>query len=166
MAAASRERMRSQGIRLLTLADDRDPERYRKLWRMSNEAERDVPTTVPHVEPPFESFAAALRNPGLREDRIWMARVGDDVVGVSMLEYPPKRGIVQTDWTGTARSVRGKGVARALKCETVMQAIALGVDRVRTDNDSQNRPILHINETMGYRIVGEMVQSIKELPES
>jgi len=32
-----------------------------------------------------------------------------------------------------------------------MQAIALGVDKVRTDNDSQNAPILHINDTMGYR---------------
>ena len=41
-------------------------------------------------------------------------------------------------------------MARALKCETLVQAIALGVDRVRTDNDSANTPILHINETMGY----------------
>jgi hypothetical protein len=62
--------------------------------------------------------------------------------------------------------VRGKGVARALKCETVMQAIDLGIDRVRTDNDSQNAPILHINASMGYRIVGEMIQFIKELTRS
>lgn len=163
MTAASRARMREQGIRILTLAQDEDPEKYRKLWRMSGEAELDVPTTVPHTIPPFEAFAASLRNPGLRDDRIWIARLGDDVVGVSMLEYPPVRGVVQTDWTGTARSARGRGVARALKCETVMQAIALGIDRVRTDNDSENAPILHINETMGYRVRGEMIQLIKEL---
>jgi hypothetical protein len=84
-------------------------------------------------------------------------------VGISQLAYPPVRGVVATDWTGTARKVRGRGVARALKCETLMQAIALGVDRVRTDNDSANAPILYINETMGYRIRVEGIQFLKEL---
>lgn len=112
---------------------------------------------------PFEAFLSTLRAPGIREDRTWMARRGDDVVGVSMLEYPRVRGVVQTDWTGTARSVRGMGVARALKCETVMQAIALGIDRVRTDNDSANAPILHLNETMGHLPAGEMIQLLREL---
>ena len=92
-----------------------------------------------------------------------VARDGDDIVGISQLAYPPVRGVVSTDWTGTARKVRGRGVARALKCETLMQAIALGVDRVRTDNDSTNTPILHINETMGYRRRPDMVQYLKEL---
>lgn len=163
MAESSRKRMREQGIALSTLAADPDPDRYRKLWSMSNEAEMDVPTTVPHTRQSFDAFAAALGSPGLREDRIWIARRGDDVVGVSMLEYPPVRGHVRTDWTATARSARGMGIARALKCETVLQAAALGVTSVRTDNDSQNKPILHINETMGYRVVGEMIQLHKEL---
>jgi hypothetical protein len=60
---------------------------------------------------------------------------------------------VWTDYTGSSRSVRGRGIARALKCETLAQAIALGVDRVYTGNDAANDPILHINETMGYRMV-------------
>jgi len=85
------------------------------------------------------------------EDRLWIAREGDEIVGVSVLEYPPVRGIVGTAWTATARRVRGRGIARALKCETLMQAIALGVDRVRTGNDGANDPILHINASMGYR---------------
>lgn len=166
MSEASRRRMREQGIAVLTLDRDGDPDRYRKLWAMSNEAQDDVPTTVPHTTPPLESFVTSLRSPGLREDRIWIARAGEEVVGVSMLEYPPVRGVVQTDWTGTARRIRGRGVARALKCETLVQAIALGVDRVRTDNDSRNAPILHLNETMGYRPAGEMVQLLKELARS
>ncbi|HEY8860610.1 MAG TPA: hypothetical protein VIN37_00765, partial [Candidatus Limnocylindria bacterium] len=77
------------------------------------------------------------------------------------LSFPPTRGIVETDWTGTARKVRGRGVARALKIETVMQAIVLGVDRVRTDNDGENAPILHINESMGYRRLKDMIQLMK-----
>jgi GNAT superfamily N-acetyltransferase len=166
MARASRERMEQQGIQVLTVADDRDPERHRKIWRMSEEASQDTPRTVPWVPTPFEVVEKWFSSPGISEDRMWIARVGDDIVGISALSYPPVRGVVATDWTGTARSVRGKGVARALKCETVMQAIALGVDRVRTDNDHKNRPILHINESMGYRPRPEMIQFIKELAAS
>jgi GNAT superfamily N-acetyltransferase len=148
---------------VLTVVDDPDPQKYRKIWRMSEEASQDTPRTVPWVETPFEVFQQWFDSPSLREDRIWIARSGEDVVGISALGYPPVRGVVTTEWTGTARSVRGTGVARALKCETVMQAIALGIDRVRTDNDSRNAPILHINDSMGYEPRPEAIQFIKDL---
>ena len=162
MAEESRQRMRAEGIQILTLAQDTDPEKYKKLWRMSDEAEQDIPTTVPHIETAWEVFEQWMRSPGLSEDRQWIARVGDNIVGVSQLSYPPTRGHVETDWTGTARSVRGRGVARALKCETVMQAIALGITTVRTDNDGENAPILHLNATMGYERLKDQLQLMKE----
>jgi RimJ/RimL family protein N-acetyltransferase len=155
--------MRTDGIEILTLARDTDPDKFHKLQRMSDEAESDIPTTVPNVPLAFEQFMLWFQSPGLREDRIWIARESDDIVGVSQLSYPPVRGVVATDWTGTARKVRGRGVARALKCETLMQAMVLGIDRVRTDNDSTNVPILHINETMGYKRRADMIQLLKEL---
>ncbi len=153
MTEASRARMRREGVRLLTLADDDDPLVIEKVWRLSEEAGDDVPTTVPRVPEAMESYVRWANAPEIHKDRFWIARVGDDLVGVSVLAYPPVRGIVGTNWTATARSVRGRGVARALKCETVAQAIALGVDRVRTGNDAANAPILHLNETMGYQLV-------------
>jgi GNAT superfamily N-acetyltransferase len=151
MAAESRAKMREQKIRVLTIDRDADPEKFRKVWQMSEEASRDVPRTAPYREQSFDDFMKWMRSPGLHHDRIWIARDGDALLGVSMLSYPPKRGVVATDWTGVARAGRGRGVARALKYETVMQAISLGVDKVRTDNDFKNTPILHINETMGYK---------------
>ena len=163
MAAESRARMKKERISLLTLAEDSDPQKLEKLKRMSDEAESDVPTTVPHVTLTMAEFMKWFDSPGLRPDRSWIARDGDDIVGISQLAYPPVRGIVSTDWTGMARKARGRGIARALKCETLMQAIALGVDRVRTDNDSTNAPILHINETMGYRRRHDGIQFLKEL---
>jgi GNAT superfamily N-acetyltransferase len=163
MAEESRDRMRREGITVTTLARDADPERYRKAWRMSEEAGQDTPSTLGHIEETFDDFMRWLRTPGMHEDRVWIARAGEDVVGLSVLEYPPVRGVVGTAWTATARSVRGRGVARALKCETVAQAIALGVDRVRTGNDAQNDPILHINETMGYRLFKIRIAFHKDL---
>ena len=84
--------------------------------------------------------------------------------GMSVLEYPPGIGNVWTDYTGTARSVRGRGIARALKCETVSQAAALGVLRVRTNNDGENKPILHLNEEMGYHRIRGFIQLLKQAP--
>jgi hypothetical protein len=161
MTESSRAKMRQGGIVILTLDRDRDSEKFRKIWRMNNEAFQDIPTTVPIVPDPFEIFMKWFESPGLREDRIWIARSDGDVVGISMLAYPPTRGNVWTSFTGTARSVRGKGVARALKCETVAQAIALGVRRVRTENDGRNAPILHLNEEMGYERIPGRIEYLK-----
>jgi GNAT superfamily N-acetyltransferase len=138
---------------MLTLAQNADPDVIKKVWLLSEEAGDDVPTTMPRIPEAMAAYTRWANAPEIHRDRFWIARVGDDVVGVSVLGYPPVRGIVGTEWTATARSVRGRGVARALKCETVAQAIALGVDRVRTGNDAANAPILHLNETMGYHLV-------------
>ena len=155
MAERSRARMREEKIAVHTIDRDPDPRRFRKLYEMSEEAAQDTPRTVPHVAQSFETFVKWFQTPGIHLDRTWIARDGDDVVGVSVLLYPPTRGNVWTDWTGTARRIRGRGVARALKLETVMQAIALGTERVRTENDGANAPILHLNAELGYvRIPG------------
>jgi GNAT superfamily N-acetyltransferase len=89
-------------------------------------------------------------NPGIRADRVWLAREGDAIVGLSAIEYPPVRGHPWTALTATSRAVRGRGIARALKYETVVQAIALGATRIGTTNDGENAPILHLNAEMGY----------------
>ena len=161
MVAESRAKMREEKIRVLTVDRDTDPEKWKKVWQMTGEAILDIPTTAPVTKLTFDDFMKWMRSPGLHEDRIWVARSGDAVIGVSMLSYPPTRGVVTTDWTGVARAGRGRGVARAVKCETVMQAIALGVDRIRTDNDFENTPILHINETMGYKRRSDGVQFMR-----
>jgi GNAT superfamily N-acetyltransferase len=162
MTEESRERMRSEDVRLLTLADESDPAVVEKIWRMSEEAGDDVPTTMPRIPEAMASYVRWLSAPEIHRDRFWIARAGDEIVGVSVLGYPPTRGVVGTEWTATARSARGRGIARALKCETVAQAIALGVDRVRTGNDAANAPILHINETMGYRQIAGTIEFLKQ----
>jgi GNAT superfamily N-acetyltransferase len=161
MTERSRARMRTEGVRLLTLGTDDDPKVIEKIWRLSEEAGDDVPTTEPRVPEEMASYTRWVNAPEIHRDRFWIARIGADVVGVSVLGYPPVRGIVGTEWTATARSARGRGVARALKCETLAQAIALGVDRVRTGNDAANDPILHINETMGYRLIAGGIQYLR-----
>jgi RimJ/RimL family protein N-acetyltransferase len=61
------------------------------------------------------------------------------------------------------RSHRGRGVARAVKMETLAQAIELGVGSVRTDNDQRNAAMLHINEQLGYTPLPAYAEYEKEL---
>jgi GNAT superfamily N-acetyltransferase len=163
MLPAARTRMRDQGITLMTLDQDRDPERYHKLHEILRQAEQDVPQPVQRGRMPFAAFMRFLQSAGLREDRTWIARKGDQVAGLSMLKFPPIRGHVRTEWTATAREFRGRGVARTLKLETLAQALDLGVARVRTENDSTNAPILHLNEDFGYRVAYEWIVFRKPL---
>jgi GNAT superfamily N-acetyltransferase len=163
-AQRSRAQMEKQGVRLLTLDRDDDPDRLAKLYELIIGAERDIPTTVPWRTMPFDEWHRFwFENPGVREDRFWIAREGPAMVGVSVIGYPPSQGVPWTFFTATSQSVRGRGVARALKYETLAQAIALGAQRVRTNNDGENAPILHLNAEMGYRLVDPVIELHREL---
>jgi hypothetical protein len=163
-AAEGRERMRKQGVSILTLDRDNDPDRLTKLYEMSTKGELDIPTTVPMHTMSFDEWHRLwFDNPGTRADRFWIAREGDAIVGLSAIEYPPTRGRPWTAFTTTARSVRGRGIARALKYETIAQAIDLGVEKIRTQNDGENAPILHINAQMGYEPIDPLLELHREL---
>ena len=163
MTRQSRARMRKAGVEIVTLAQDHDPDAIKKVWLLSEEAGDDVPTTEPRVPEAMAAYERWVDAPEIHRDRFWIAVVGNDIVGLSVLGYPPVRGVVNTEWTATARSVRGRGIARALKCETLAQAIALGVDRVHTGNDAANDPILHINETMGYHLLPSRINYLRSV---
>ena len=163
-AERSREAMERQGVRLMTLDQYDDPDRLAKLYALTVAAEGDIPTTVPMRTPPIDEWHRFwFENPGVREERFWVAREGDALVGLSVIGYPPTRGLPWTFFTGTSHSVRGRGVARALKYETLAQAVDLGAQRVRTQNDGENAPILHLNTEMGYRPVEPLIELHLEL---
>jgi GNAT superfamily N-acetyltransferase len=166
LAAAShqRQRMQAQGVQLLTVSNDNDPDLMAKLHEMMVAAEQDIPTTVPIRPAPFDKWKrVTFENPAAREDRFWIAREGVAIVGLSVLDFPPTRGLPWTNFTATSKEVRGRGIARALKYESIAQAIQLGYERVRTANDGANAPILHINREMGYRQVFPLIELHREL---
>lgn len=163
-AAKNRKRMQEQGVQLQTLSEDKDPDLMPKLHEVMVEAEQDIPVSVPIRRQPFDEWKhATFDSPSTREDRFWIAREGDAVVGMSVMDYPPTRGHPWTSFTATSKAVRGRGIARALKYETIAQAINLGYERVRTNNDGVNEPILHINREMGYRLVTPIIELHRSL---
>lgn len=159
-----RRRMRELGVELVTVRDDHDPGKFRKLYAMMVEAEQDIPTTAPWRVLSYEEWKPFwFDRPGISEDRFWIARRNGAIVGMSTLEFPVVRGVPYTALTATARAARGLGVARALKYESMNQAIELGFTRVRTSNDAHNAPILRLNEEMGYRLVQPVVELHKDI---
>lgn len=163
VVAESRRHLAELGVRCVTLAADTEPDRYEKLYRVAAAAELDIPTTLPIRRGTFEEFMDQLKSPDLHEDRFWVARRGDEYLGLSFLKFPPERGNVWTGFTAVAREHRGKGVAKGVKMETLAQAIAMGIPRVRTDNDEENAPMLHINESLGYEPIPAFQHWLKRL---
>jgi GNAT superfamily N-acetyltransferase len=163
-AAQQRRKMQAQQVAMMTLSDDGDPDRLAKLHEMTVAAERDIPSSVPFPRQPFDEWMqATFDNPAVRAVRFWIAREGETIVGLSFLEFPPVRGLPWTGFTATSKTVRGRGIARALKYQTIAQAIGLGYERVRTANDDANAPMLHINAEMGYRVVGRLIELHRDL---
>jgi RimJ/RimL family protein N-acetyltransferase len=158
-AQESQRRMREQSVTMHPFSDDRDPEKYRKLYETMLESRHDVPHSVPERDMTLEEWRRYwFDNPAIRQDRFWIAREGDDIVGCSVLDCPVVRGVPWTAYTGTRRAVRGRGIARALKYQSMAQAIEAGYTRVRTSNDAENPAILRINSEMGYRLVAPVIE--------
>ncbi len=162
-AEASRERMRAAGIELTTLAAWQDPQRFEMLHALHEMTRKDVPHTQPVLPQTREDFMVRVDSPGTPADRWWLALNGSEVVAMSYLSYPPVRGAVWTEYTGSHPEYRGRGIARAVKLQTLAQAVELGIPEVRTDNDSENAAMLHINETLGYTARPGYVSFVKRL---
>jgi RimJ/RimL family protein N-acetyltransferase len=150
-AVEARNRMTAAGIRPSTLAAWPDLDRVKKLHELSERTIFDVPHTLTIVREAPEDFEKRINMPDRPHDRFWIALDGDRPVAMSYLRYPPVRGAVWTGYTCTDPEYRGRGLARGIKLQTLAQAVELGVPLVCTDNDSENAPMLHINEKLGYR---------------
>ena len=149
-ARVARRKMSEAGIELQPLTAWRDPDKARKLHALNERTVQDVPHTLPITHEAYEDFVKRLNWPDRPHDRYWIARDGDRPVALSYLKFPPVRGTVWAGYTCTDAEYRGRGIARAVKLQSLAQAVALGVPVVCTDNDSENAPMLHINETLGY----------------
>jgi GNAT superfamily N-acetyltransferase len=149
-ARAARTKANAAKVELTTLAQWTDPDALRKVHELFELTRLDIPTTYPILPETFENFVERVEAPDKRHDRYWVALEGGDPVAASYLRYPPVRGGVWTGYTCSHPGHRGRGLARAIKLQTLAQAIELGVPTVLTDNDSENAPMLHINERLGY----------------
>jgi GNAT superfamily N-acetyltransferase len=144
------------GMILATAADLGGVATYPDLYRVADATYGDIPGSTAYVSAGYEHWLTWMLTPGVLPERLWVALDAGRTVGLSFLTF--EENLVQTGYTGVLREYRGRGLARALKLETLVQAADLGVEAVEADNDFENAPILHLNADLGYDEVMGQVQ--------
>jgi GNAT superfamily N-acetyltransferase len=160
--AGAEPRVARQGIRIATLAEERPLE---ALYRLYLDCERDAPSLDPRTPIGFEQFLEQFVNTPLAiPEATFLAFDRDRLVGLSVAQrHPSLADVLEQDMTGVAPAYRGRGIALALKLRVIAHARAAGARELRTTNSSSNRPILRINEALGFRKRPPNVILLKEL---
>jgi RimJ/RimL family protein N-acetyltransferase len=162
-ARETRSKAAKTGVELLTVAEWQDPQAMTKLHALDGMTRKDIPTTFPILPERLEDFTRRAGAPDRPHDVWWIALAGDRPVAMSYLRIPPVRGNAWTGYTCCDREFRGRGLARAVKLQSLAQAAERGVPFVYTDNDSENAPMLHINQKLGYRPRPGFVSLVKRV---
>ncbi|MFD1730767.1 N-acetyltransferase [Deinococcus malanensis] len=153
--AAAEVQAAATGVRLVPLSSfgPLDEPLQRRLYDLIAALLRDVPSTTPIKIWPFElwqqRYVPTLKHP----EGLFLAVVPDGQwVGVSELHMPiPQRpGTLHNGLTGVLPGWRGRRLALALKLAAARAALSRGFTHSRTSNHSINRPMLAINDRLGF----------------
>jgi mycothiol synthase len=144
-----------EGLEISNLARLRetDPLFLPRLHDCYNEVRHDIPQPLPHSPVSLEEFGQiVLENPHLLPQAYLIARdlQTDQYVGLSTLWREDDPGYLQNGMTGVRRAYRRRGLALAMKLTNLRWAQSQGVAEIRTGNESNNLPMLAINERLGF----------------
>lgn len=160
------ERPLPEGITLRSLSElpYRDEAWQREHYPLVIELLQSVPSAEPVAPWDFATWQEwAMQSPDLLPEGYFIAFEGERQVGVSQLWRSSRPQTLQTGLTGVLLSHRRRGIALALKLEAARFAKAYGVRYLRTNNHSVNRPMLAINEAMGFVKEPAFVNLVKEI---
>ena len=144
-----------EGIRVATLAAERARRGdavVRELYELEVLAGHDEPAADPDGVMQFEQFVSnQIDSPDALPEANFLAFDGPRVVGVSRVSRDPGQpGTLHVGFTGVHPIYRGRGIATALKLRTLEYARREGFREIRTQNDTTNAAMLHINAALGF----------------
>jgi GNAT superfamily N-acetyltransferase len=150
------------GVRLATLREL--AEREHELHALYAATVLDVPDVYAEDDIRFDEWRReTLEHPQLSLDGSFVVLVDDRPAAFAFLAVDRPARLAANDMTGTLAVDRGRGLARLAKLATIRWAAAEGYETVVTTNEETNAPMIHLNETLGYRAVGIETQWLKTL---
>ncbi len=148
------EKLRAQGIEIKSFPElSNDPDRNRKLFDLWWAIKQDIPAAGGAVSTPitFEHYVETrLTGPNFMPDGYFVATHNGEYVGTSAFWGADERKIIRNGITGVKREYRRRGIALALKIRGIEYAKQQGYEKIETQNNSINRPMLSINEALGF----------------
>ncbi|GGL81972.1 GCN5 family acetyltransferase [Deinococcus aerolatus] len=147
-------RLAAQGARIRSLAQLRaagTPDLDTRLHALMSDVRGDVPRDDPATPLSLQVFTdAVLGDPGLLPEAYLVAEAGGEWIGQTVLFRSGASPELGTGLTGVTRGWRGRGVATALKVAAIGVARGLSAPTIRTDNASDNVPMLRVNDRLGF----------------
>ncbi|MGB9738171.1 MAG: N-acetyltransferase [Chloroflexus aggregans] len=144
----TRQRIEIHSFAALAAADS---DFWHKLYEFERQVTVDVPSAFPVAIPPYEQWIKLYQpEHGAIWEGSFAAMADGQVVGLSTLETIDNETDVEVGFTAVRRDYRGRGIALALKLHTIAYAQTMGVTGIRTDNDSTNQAMWHINQRLGF----------------
>jgi GNAT superfamily N-acetyltransferase len=136
-----------------------------ELHRLFEAVDGDAPSSERLVSIAYEEWRAyILDQPDLDHEASFVVLAPDGrAVAFSWLLVDREGHRAAVEMTGTLREFRRRGLARMAKLATIRWAAEHGVTTMVTGNDAENRPMLALNEELGFepRIVHQ--DFVKEL---
>jgi len=112
----------------------------------------------------FDEWRADLfEGPDMTLEGSFAVVAGGKPVAYAALAVDQATGRGRNEGTATARDHRGRGLATLAKLAQLRWAAEHGIDRVVTDNDERNAPMLAVNRRLGYEPFTERRGYLREL---
>jgi DNA-binding transcriptional MerR regulator/GNAT superfamily N-acetyltransferase len=143
--------LEASGIRFCSLADFPDTSETRhKLYDLnSSDMLENANTSNPWTYSIFEEFV--LHAPWFRRSGQLLAVDGEQWIGMAAVGLYPETHSAYNEYTGVLRPYRRRKIATSLKVLAALYARKNGAQKLLTDSNLRNAPILAINRKLGYR---------------
>lgn len=143
-----------QGIKILSLAElqEEDPDWQQRIYELDKLLNLDVPRSQPFVPLPFHLYAKTeFEDPHFMPEGWFVALDGRKYIGLTTLEKGTESvEILYTAFTGVHRAYRRRGIATALKAQSIRFASRIGTGIIQSNNE-ENNPMYVLNLKLGFQ---------------
>ncbi|WP_459736752.1 GNAT family N-acetyltransferase [Streptomyces sp. E-15] len=149
------------GVELRTAADFADDPR--PLFALDAETMLDEPSDVAYALADYDAWLAETWQHPLLDRELTTVVCADGRPVAFTAAYTDGDGRYSTAMTGTARTHRGRGLAKLAKARSLRRAQAAGLTDAFTGNDTGNAPMIAVNKWLGYQTCATEVRYVREL---